>query len=83
MTFQQVFLNTVNDCNWLIDAHLIRVPLLTCNFQSFVITGNEDAPERVDLYESERPLCTDPFLRIEFLPGGANVTVHLNQIKEF
>ena len=58
----QIFLNTKEDCDWLRSTHLNTFQNL--NFKSFVLFGNEDAPEKVRLYESNDPLYNDNFQTI-------------------
>lgn len=61
------FLNDPSDCDWLRDTALKGCPLPSGYvFNSFVIYGNEDCPERVDLYESADPLYTDTYKRVDF-----------------
>lgn len=52
-----ILLDTADDIRWLKDTHLkgIKVP----TFKSAVLHGNEDAPERIDLYNKRDPLHTD------------------------
>lgn len=59
------FCNDADDVQWLKETHLKGVPGLP-DFQSFVIVGNEDAPEYLQLYESADPLYTDRFMRVTF-----------------
>ena len=58
------FLNTQEDCDWLKSTHLKNRPEL--EFKSFVLYGNEDAPEKVELYFSNDPLYTDGFHTVTF-----------------
>ncbi len=66
---RQQFLNGADDVQWLRDTHLKGLPALPA-FQSFVIIGNEDAPDELHLYASADPLYTDRFTRVDFT-GGA------------
>ncbi len=59
------FCNTPEDCQWLKDTALRGIPNVQ-QFTSFVIHGNEDAPDYVDLYTSTDPLYTDEFQRADF-----------------
>jgi hypothetical protein len=61
----QVFLNAPEDCQWLIETHLGgRTDL---KFGAFVLHGNEDCPDKVDLYADANPLHTDEPHTINFL----------------
>jgi hypothetical protein len=60
-----VFLNTVEDCNWLRQTKLGgRTDIM---FESFVLHGNEDCPTKVELYADCEPLVTDEPHTINFL----------------
>lgn len=59
------FLNSPDDCQWLRDTALRGVDGVR-PFNSFVLYGNEDAPDRVDLYTDADPLYRDTCQRIEF-----------------
>jgi hypothetical protein len=65
----QQFLNDPTDVQWLKETALKGVPGLP-PFQSFVIIGNEDAPEELHLYASADPLYTDGFTRVDFSQGA-------------
>lgn len=58
------FLNGTEDVQWLKDTHLKgrQYP----SFGSFVIVGNEDCPQRVDLYASREPEVDDDAHTITF-----------------
>lgn len=48
---------------WLKDVHVHNLP---DNARSAVITGNEDAPDSIAVYDSVEPLVTDtPILQID------------------
>lgn len=64
-TMGHQFLNAPDDCQWLRETHLRGVQGLP-PFQSFVILGNEDSPDKVELYASADPLHTDPCARVDF-----------------
>lgn len=68
------FLNTPEDCQWLRDGHLKGVPL-SRPFLSFVIYGDETAPDRVDLYDSADPLYSDAYRLVRFVsaPGYCEI----------
>ena len=61
---KQIFLNTPEDCQWLRDTVLGGRGVM---FESFVLYGNEDCPEKVDLYPMAEPLVTDEPHTIRFL----------------
>lgn len=63
------FLNDPEDCQWLREGALKGIADET-PFQSFVLYGNEDSPGMVDLYESNDPLYSDPFVRVNFETGS-------------
>ena len=64
------FLNDVEDIKWLFEVHLKDRPDLICQgFRSFVLYGNEDAPNRVDLYLDFDPLFTDIPTTVMFISG--------------
>jgi hypothetical protein len=50
-------LNEPNDIQWLRDVHLTGYS--TPDFKSFVLHGQEDCPERIELYADRDPLVTD------------------------
>ena len=62
---ETIFLNNPSDCEWLRSTHLkTHAPV---DFQSFVIYGNEDAPDKIELFASADPLNTDQCLTINFI----------------
>jgi len=48
-----IFLNHPDDISWLNETHLRDFPPL--EFEAFVLSGNEDCPDRLDLYKSAHP----------------------------
>jgi hypothetical protein len=50
------FLNSADDMKWLRDVHLRG---LNQKFKSAVVTGNEDCPERVEVFERRDPHVGD------------------------
>lgn len=48
-----IFLNDPDDVRWLNETHLKLLPPLV--FESFVLSGNNDSPERLDLYAMRKP----------------------------
>lgn len=62
---KQQFLNNPEDCEWLRHVHLGG--RTDYKFESFVLYGNEDSPEKVDLYLTADPRSTDKPHTINFL----------------
>lgn len=62
------YLDEPEDVQWLKETHLKGVPLPAkyADFQSFVIYGNEDAPDRLDLHTTKNPQYCDDYLKIVF-----------------
>jgi hypothetical protein len=54
---------------WLRDVHLPTLPL---QFESAVIYGNEDAPDRIDAYLDRDPAHDDQYLR--YIAKGSGYT---------
>lgn len=61
---KQTFMNEASDVAWLLSTHLRG--RYAPPFRSFVLWGNEDSPERLDLYTSIDPNHDDPFYLIDF-----------------
>lgn len=53
---RQSFLDTPDDIEWLRDVH---IPNLPANIRSAIVYGNEDAPDRVEVYERAEPVVSD------------------------
>lgn len=53
---RQTAINTADDMRWLREVHLPRLP---SKYKSAVITGNEDYPDRIEVYERRDPRVTD------------------------
>lgn len=77
---RQQFLNEPDDVQWLKDTALAGVPGLPF-FASFVLIGNEDAPEELHLYTSRDPLYSDTFTRVDFSEGSPVCCVVSNDQK--
>ena len=60
-----LFLNSPEDCQWLINTHLGGRNDL--KFEAFILYGNEDCPTKVELYVDQEPLVTDEPHTINFL----------------
>lgn len=67
-----VFLNSSEDMSWLREVHL---PNLSEKYQSAVIYGNEDCPERIDAYTEAEPICSEEPL-IHLLLDGELIPVN-------
>lgn len=63
------FLNDPADCLWLWSVHLGKRQDMRPGvaFNSFVLYGNEAAPDKVELYASADPLLTDTPHTVNFL----------------
>jgi len=59
------FLTAQEDIDWLFETHLKHLGKNDESYkrcQSFVIFGNEDSPDKVELYDTRNPLVMDkPF----------------------
>lgn len=64
---RQALINTADDMRWLREVHL---PSLPPKYQSATIVGNEDYPERIEVYESRAPRVTDVPLVFEADAAG-------------
>lgn len=53
----QSFLNTKQDLIWLRDVHLKNVFYLQLDFVSAILYGNEDCPDRVELFKKNHWRC--------------------------
>ena len=60
---KQTFMNSPEDILWLLNTHL--KDWLPPPFKSFILYGNEDAPERLDLYASQDPNHNDPYVKVD------------------
>lgn len=60
-----IFLNSPDDCDWL--RKTVLGGRTDYKFESFVLYGNEDNPNKVDLYITAEPLITDEPHTINFL----------------
>lgn len=72
------FLNSPDDCQWLRDTALRGVDGVR-PFNSFVLYGNEDAPDRVDLYTDADPLYRDTYQKVDFTEGAPVYCVVSNE----
>lgn len=61
----QQFMNAPDDVQWLKETALKGVQALP-EFQSFILYGNEDAPDRIDLYRSIDPSVKDSYWQVTF-----------------
>jgi hypothetical protein len=53
---RQTAINTADDMRWLREVHLPRLP---AKYRSAIIVGNEDFPDRIEVYERRDPRVTD------------------------
>lgn len=53
---RQALINTADDMRWLRDVHL---PRLSSKYKSAMIVGNEDYPDRIEIYERRDPRVSD------------------------
>jgi hypothetical protein len=66
---KQTFLSTPEDCQWLRDTHLKGKTFP--EFNSFILFGNEDSPERIGLFYYKQPMVSDEMTVIEMKGGDA------------
>lgn len=52
------FINSEDDMQWLYDVHLLGMDANRV-FRSAVIYGNEDSPDRIELFEDANPTVND------------------------
>lgn len=64
-TVGRTMFNAESDCDWLRTTHLKSFTGLP-PFHAFVLYGNEDTPERVDLYAERNPAIESLALSIYF-----------------
>lgn len=62
MSFREELLNAKEDVEWLKSTHLVGHKYGA--FRSFVIFGNDDAPEKVQLFKKKDPNVDDPYEEI-------------------
>lgn len=60
-----IFLNGANNVEWLKSTALKGVPGIP-PFESFVLYGNEDSPERLELFAAHDPSIFDTCTRVTF-----------------
>ena len=53
---RQTAIDTADDMRWLREVHLPRLP---AKYKSAIIVGNEDWPDRIEVYERRNPVVTD------------------------
>lgn len=66
---RQTYLDDDESRDWLLDVHCASLTpaqrqRIRASKSAFVIHGNEDAPERIDIYASNEPLYSDATLFI-------------------
>lgn len=58
---REQFFNDIEDIKWIVDGHL------NFAFNSFIIIGNEDSPEKILLFTQKNPRYDDrPIVTIQF-----------------
>lgn len=55
------FINTPDDMDWLRDTHLPKLPKHYVK-GSAVIHGNEDCPDRIDVYTNQDPFVYESYV---------------------
>jgi hypothetical protein len=67
---RETYLDTGADLAWVLDVHCKALPAvkvieLRRYPRAVVLTGNEDAPEQIDIFETASPLMNDvPIVRL-------------------
>ena len=51
----QTFLNEYEDMDWLWSTHLEKFRLMRLDFKSAIIHGNEDCPQKIELFKAPNP----------------------------
>lgn len=54
--YMQIFLNSLEDIGWLLQTHLKGCNIM---FNSFILTGNEDCPDKVELFRQINPKASN------------------------
>lgn len=68
---QERFYNDPEDVEWLLSTHLKGRPGASLRgMKSFVLFGNEDAPDRIHAYAVKVPLITTPYYVVRFDERG-------------
>lgn len=63
------FLNDPDDVQWIRETALkcVALPEEWSGFKSFVLYGNEDGPEKLELYKSVDPFYNDEFFTVNLI----------------
>jgi hypothetical protein len=56
-------LNDIEDIAWLETTHLKKHKEVHGKFNSFILYGNEDCPDRVELYKKKEPTINSKIFR--------------------
>ena len=74
MAFAETFYNETEDCEWLREAFTndVRSALLVPFFQSFILLGNEDCPQRIKLFSQSMPHYQDSPIAVYVLDGESH-----------
>jgi len=59
---KSTFINSVDDMSWLFDTHLKENKEFYPEYNSAILYGNEDCPEKIELYKKKNPLVGDFFV---------------------
>ena len=62
---REQFLNETSDVKWLKETHLRGISGVP-KFRSFIIFGNEDYPDKVQLFTAKNPRYDAPYTEITF-----------------
>ena len=57
---REVFINSPEDMEWLFEVHNVKDVRISWEPKSAIIYGNEDCPDRIDLYPVAEPNWNDP-----------------------
>lgn len=55
----ETFFNNADDLEWLFDTHLKGFKKFKSITKSFLLSGNEDCPNRVELFDKKTPLLSN------------------------
>ncbi len=67
------FINSEADMKWLREVHKVD---LYCTAAAAAIHGNEDSPDRIDLYENQDPKFTDKCITLLRTDNGNYQSTH-------
>jgi len=67
-------LNTLEDIGWLLQTHLKSHKNIPA-FNSFVLSGNEDCPEKIELYKKQNPSINSKPVAIYIADENGNLQI--------